>query len=198
MLETLWDEDVSRCLCFDLSGSKYSRACSRAEAVNRFAAQCGNLCCKIPRLFLKFDCENNLFYDEDLMGDQPGKPLSINKLPLDHCHFNTVMICGLRFDCDDCSLAVFMFNGMARWPRNVSVWLHDCRISFWHNFPSWDPDEIDKAAPFALNKWDTWDCRVPVSTVVFQIDPNETAKQRYISLQRGMDKRRLFWPFPPE
>ena len=195
MLETLWDKDVSRCLCFDFGENTYICACSRAEAVNRFAAQCGNLCCKISRLFLKFD----FYYDEDLMGDQPGKPLSINKLLLDHCHFDTVMISGLKFDCcDDFSLALFMFNGMARWPRTVSVWLHDSHISFWHNFPFWDPDEVDKAAPFALIEWDTWDCRVPVSTVVFQIDPNDTGKQRYISLQRGMDKRQLFWPFPPE
>ena len=156
------------------------------------------ICYKIHRMFFKFDSEQNLNYTEELMDDQPGKPLSINKFLLDHCHFRTVMISGLEFRCDEFSLALFMFNGMARWPRVMSVWLHDCYISFWHDFPSWDFDEFNEAAPFTVNKWDTWDCRVPVSTVVFQIDANKKGTQRYIDLQREMDKRHLFWPFPPE
>ena len=192
MLKTLWDEEVTRCLYFgfDSYDEKHMGCYSQvARAVDRVATQCGNLCGKIPRLVLKFDFKEGLHHVETLCEGR-----CVNKFLLDHCHFNTVMIIGLMSDWYELNHSLFLFNRMARWPRSMNVWMHNCEIMFFHDFPTSLHTELNMASPFAFTS-NTWAYQIPISTVCFQIDQSGTEKHRYIGLQRGMDERRLFWPF---
>ena len=125
-------------------------------------AKCVNLCGKIPRLILKFKREHGVSCETTLTEPGRGSSQPIRKFFVEHCHFSTIIVSGLSINwltiCDD----LFIFNGTQRWPRTMNVWLHDCKIRFWHNFPASTHRKLRMSAPFALT-CDTWNYQVPVS-----------------------------------
>ena len=172
-----------------------------ARAIKLVAAKSGNLCDKIPRLIFEFKLESKLRCEWTLTSAYTREV--IDEFLLEHFHFNTVMIIGLLVDCWTIFADWFLFSGMARWPRAMTVSLLNCSIAFDHHFSipcdhggAYDLTNVQLPS-FDVNTLDTWQYTLPVRSLSFLIDQNATEKERYIRLHKALDERRTFWPFPP-
>ena len=200
MLKTLWDQ-LNRCLylSFEPTGHK----CMNSEdevpsAIDRVAAECGKSCDKIPCLILDFKDKSKRFADSIFEPSEKGKPSSIERFLLDHYHFNTLMIIGLRLNWCYLFPHLLLFNKVARWPRSMNVWMRDCTITLFQNFPASSQDRSKVFAPPLTSRPLTFMYSFPVFILPLQTDLTGAGDERLARLEREMDKRKLFWPFPPE
>ena len=93
---------------------------------------------------------------------------------------------------------LFKFNGMMRWPRPLTVRFHNCSFEFLQAFPGYMLNRTQGYGGFFDGSSDRWYYDIPVPTLTFQIDHTGAKKERYIRLERELDKRRIFWPFSTE